>query len=102
MKCRLTKNWFQSARQPGLVVLAICLNLAAQAQPLQLVTVLDSAQGPAASGSGDSLGPNISLDGRYVVFASTANNLVAVNATNPIPAVNPPPLNVFLRDPRAR
>jgi Tol biopolymer transport system component len=67
-------------------------------QPLQLVSVLDPSQGPPASGSGDSWTPIISPDGRYVLFASTANNFVMVTNDTPIPARFPAPLNVFLRD----
>jgi hypothetical protein len=42
--------------------------------------------------------PYISPDGRYVLFASAANNLVLSGNTNPFPAPFPPSLNVFLRD----
>src|ERR1035437_840173 len=49
-------------------------------------------------GSGDSWTPIISPDGRYVLFASTANNLLVITNDTPIPARFPAPLNVFLRD----
>ncbi len=39
----------------------------------------------------------ISADGRFVLLASTANNLALVG-TNPLPVLVPAPLNVFLRD----
>jgi Tol biopolymer transport system component len=68
------------------------------AQPLQLVSALDPSQAPSAGGGGDSCTPIISPDGRYVLFASTANNLVLTSNANPIPARFPPKLNVFLRD----
>lgn len=42
--------------------------------------------------------PIISLDGRYVLFASTANNLTLTSNSNPLPVLIPPKLNVFLRD----
>jgi len=67
------------------------------AQTTQLLSVPDAGQPTADSGSGDSITPVISADGRYVLFASTANNLVVIG-TNPIPAVAPSPLNVYLRD----
>ena len=67
-------------------------------QPPQLVSVLDPTQGPPAGGGGDSWTPIISPDGRYVLFASTANNFVMVTNDTPIPARFPAPLNVFLRD----
>jgi hypothetical protein len=41
-----------------------------------LVSALDPAQAPPAGGGGDSGMPIISPDGRYVLFASMANNLV--------------------------
>lgn len=68
------------------------------AQANQLISLPDPAQAPADTGSGDSLTPVISTDGRYVLFASTANNLVVIGANKPIPAVAPSPLNVYLRD----
>ena len=43
---------------------------------LQLVSVIDPTQMPYATGGGDSLAPLLSADGRYVLFASTARNLV--------------------------
>lgn len=51
-----------------------------------------------AGGSGDSLAPIITPDGRYVLFASSANNLVLNNSANPAPATMPPVMNIFLRD----
>ena len=68
------------------------------AQPLQLVSALDPAQAPPAGGGGDSWTPILSPDGRYVLFASTANNLALIGNTNPIPARFPARFNVFLRD----
>jgi hypothetical protein len=68
------------------------------AQPLQLVLALDPAQAPPASGGGDSGMSILSPDGRYVLFASMANNLVLAGNANPIPARFPPRFNVFLRD----
>ena len=87
-------NW----RLAPLLVLIACLACPALAGPFQLVSVLDPSQAPPAGGSGDSWAPVISPDGRYILFASTANNLVLTSTTNPIPALLPPKLNVFLRD----
>ncbi|HVV70033.1 MAG TPA: hypothetical protein VHI52_00650, partial [Verrucomicrobiae bacterium] len=42
--------------------------------------------------------PILSLDGRFVLFASTANNLVLTPDSNPIPVLIPPRVNVYLRD----
>jgi Tol biopolymer transport system component len=42
--------------------------------------------------------PLLTPDGRYVVFASSADNLVAVNGSNSLPYQLSQKLNVFLRD----
>jgi Tol biopolymer transport system component len=67
-------------------------------QTAQLASVLDPSLGPPAGGSGDSWTPIISPDGRYVLFASTGNNLSVITNDTPVPAQFPAPLNVFLRD----
>jgi Tol biopolymer transport system component len=82
----------------GLLALVAGLASPALARPLQLVSVPDPAQRPPAGGGGDSYAPIISPDGRYVLFASTANNLVLTSNNAPIPLNVPPTLNVFLRD----
>lgn len=81
-----------------LVLLVSLASVPLFAQTNQLLSLPDAAQAPADSGSGDSLTPVISPDGRYVLFASTANNLVVIGTNQPIPAVAPSPLNVFVRD----
>jgi len=88
----------RSWRRAALLTLIAGISVPAIGQPLQLVSVLDPSQAPPSGGSGDSWAPVISPDGRYVLFASTANNLVLTSTTNPIPALFPPKLNVFLRD----
>jgi hypothetical protein len=90
----LAASW----RGYGLVVLASILSTCVEAQSLQLVSALHPVPGPADGGSGDSLSPVISRDGRYVLFASTANNLVEIRTNTPIPSVSSPPFNVYLRD----
>lgn len=62
---------------------------------LQSVVTNDIAQGPPAGGGGDSLNPVVTPDGRFVLFASTASNLVP-NTNRP--GLSPPRVNVFLRD----
>jgi len=64
-------------------------------EAVQLVTVQGTSFAPQAGGSGDSGLSIISRDGRYVLFASTANNLTLTNNNN---FVLPRRLNVFLRD----
>ncbi|HEX5221085.1 MAG TPA: hypothetical protein VFZ59_16090 [Verrucomicrobiae bacterium] len=79
-----------------LLLLFVFLNGAASATPLQLVSKFGHP-GP-AGGSGDSCLPVLSSDGRLVLFASTANNLVLSSNGLPIPSLVPVPFNVYLRD----
>jgi Tol biopolymer transport system component len=65
---------------------------------IHLVSAAAAGLMPSSSGGGDSYAPVISPDGRYVLFASTANNLVALPTNQPLPTLIPAPLNVFLRD----
>jgi hypothetical protein len=65
------------------------------ARTAQLVTLSGPAPGSKLGGSGDSGLSIISRDGRYVLFASTANNLTLTNNNN---FVLPCRFNVFLRD----
>ena len=72
--------------------------LSATATPLQLLSPADASFTPPASGGGDSMLPVISSDGRYVLFASTANNLALTTGNSPFRAPLVTVLNVFLRD----
>ena len=83
----------------ALFALAIfCLAVSALATPLQLVTTIDPSVGPPVSGGGNSMNPIITPDGRYVLFASTADNLALTSSNTPFLAQSPPKMNVFLRD----
>jgi Tol biopolymer transport system component len=66
--------------------------------PFQLISLVDPAQAPPSGGSGDSSAPVLSSDGRYVLFASLANNLVLNSNNLPLPVLAPAKLNVYLRD----
>jgi len=68
------------------------------AAPLQLVSVRDPSQPPPAGGSGDSWGPILSPNARFVLFSSIANNLVTASNGNGLPVLIAPHLNVFMRD----
>lgn len=72
--------------------------LTASGGSFQLISARDPAQAAPAGGSGDSWAPILSPDGRYVLFASTANNLVEATTNNPLPVLPLAKLNVFLRD----
>lgn len=65
---------------------------------MQLVTTIDSTNRLPVGANGDSFLPIMSPNGRYVLFASTANNLVSTNGDGPVPSLIYRPLNVFLRD----
>lgn len=70
----------------------------AGAQNFQLITATNPGQGAASGGGGDSWAPIISPDGRFVLFASAANNLIKASNNAAIPAIFPAVLNVYLRD----
>jgi Tol biopolymer transport system component len=113
---------FTACRVAALEVFVVCTGMAATPAPLHLVSVRDTAQSPPAGGSSDAWGPILSTDGRFVLFASTANNLVTlsghdrpsgldrpvfpprgepdgpVGKHDGLPLLNQPRLNVFLRD----
>jgi Tol biopolymer transport system component len=76
-----------------------CLLGATLLHGAELVTIRDPSQPPVPGGNGDSSLPLPSADGRYVLFTSDADNLVAAN-TNATPAVAGlmPLLNAYLRD----
>src|SRR5882724_5769454 len=70
---------------------------AAMADTVPLASLSDAGIAPVSStGMGDSGMPIISADGRYVLFASTANNLVVSN--NAAAPQLMPFFNVYLRD----
>jgi hypothetical protein len=77
---------------PVFLVCSFSLGADASIQP---VSQSGSSFAPAAGGDGSSGLPIVSADGRYVLFASTANNLVLTNNNN---SVLPQRMNVFLRD----
>ena len=59
--------------------LIAALPLSCLAGSLQLVTGINSGQTPPAGGGGDSSAPIISHDGRFILLASAANNLVTMS-----------------------
>ena len=92
------KNWLPIKWQAALWLVLFGVMAQALATPFQLVSGRDPGQEPPAGGSGDSCLPLLSPDGRFVLFASTANNLVLASNGLPIPALTPARLNVYLRD----
>ena len=65
---------------------------------LQLVSKFSPPFVYPAGGGGDAGLPTTSADGRYVLFASMANNLVLTTNNTPIPVLAPASLNVYCRD----
>ncbi|MGD0812111.1 MAG: hypothetical protein ABSA83_00755 [Verrucomicrobiota bacterium] len=70
----------------------------ASASPFGLISVRAPSLAEAYGGNGDSGPVVMSLDGRYVLFSSAANNLTLLGNGNPVPLVIPASLNVYLRD----
>lgn len=91
-------NGFLLARFWALVLVTGCLSHSAGATDLQLLSKIDPAQGSPPGGGGDSWAPLLSPDGRFVLFTSTANNLMLASNNAAIPPSFPAVLNVFLRD----
>src|ERR1700689_329342 len=91
---------FSSADMKYIVLVPLCLALFCPPghAVVQPVSVVSQAYGPPAGGSGDSSAPVLSADGRYVLFASLANNLVSSSNGIPLPTLFTPRMNVFLRD----
>jgi Tol biopolymer transport system component len=66
--------------------------------PLTLVTERNALLPPTAGGGGDSQLPVLTPDGRYIVFASTANNLATNSAGDAFQSRGFSKMNVFRRD----
>ena len=82
----LERSCCRLSRHAALVTLLTGICTPVLAEPFQLVSALDPSHQPAASGGAESRVPVISPDGRYVVFASKAINLVLTRNAAPIPA----------------
>jgi Tol biopolymer transport system component len=90
----LLKRWRSSAVAAVVALIAF----QAPASFIQLVSQHDSSLPPVAGGGGSSQLPIVNTDGRYVLFASTANNLTVMSNGAPMPILTMPGLNVYLRD----
>jgi hypothetical protein len=100
MKTRTANMKVLLKRWRSLAVVAVVALIAFQAPAsfLQLVSQRDSSLPPVAGGGGSSQLPIVSADGRYALFASTANNLTMMSNGAPMPVLTMPSLNVYLRD----
>ncbi len=82
-----------------LVLLAACiLAISSYAGDLQLVSARITGTASPAGGNGNSDLPILSADGRYVVFASSAINLVTNPYAGPVSGIAPRSTQVFVRD----
>ncbi|MGA9452258.1 MAG: hypothetical protein WBW41_13045 [Verrucomicrobiia bacterium] len=90
----LLKKWRASAIAAVVALIAF----PAEASFIQLVSQHDSSLPPVIGGGGSSQLPIVSADGRYVLFASTANNLTVMSNGAPMPVLTMPSLNVYVRD----
>ncbi len=81
-----------------LIAITAGITLPAMAGPFELLSAADPTQGSTAAGNGDSWAPMVSPNGRYILFASAANDLVLITNNPPTPISSPFKLNVFLRD----
>ncbi len=82
----------------GLAIFITAITSPTVADLFQSVSQPSFAFPPLVSGSSDSDLPIISADGRFVLFTSTAGNLVARTNKTPTAQSLPRPLNAFLRD----
>jgi len=78
----------------GLMVFAVPF----AAKAIDLISTPDSAFPPVATGAGDSCIPIVSADGRYVLFASAANNLATQTNGAPYAWLRRGGMNIYLRD----
>jgi len=85
-------------RKTGWSALTALAAFSATAGPLQPVSTLDASASPTLAGGGDSSNPFLSADGRYVLFASSANNLALTSSNTPMVPSGFQRLNVYLRD----
>jgi hypothetical protein len=98
-----TNHRFQAVRNTGGGCVALLIVMIYGALPvfaglIQPVTIVNTPAVAPSGGSGDSLSPVMSPDGRYVLFASSANNLTLSDSVNPTPPTFPPVMNIYLRD----
>ena len=89
---------FSWCRKAGWSTLTALAALSAAAAPLQIISTLNASTSPTLAGGGDSSNPFLSADGRYVLFASSANNLALTSSNTPMVPSGFQRLDVYLRD----
>src|SRR5690349_16862283 len=98
MKAVMSESGYRGIAAGILLFVGLACFPAIAAAPLELITQRDPSQPAPAGGNSDSLGAIPSPDGRFVLFSSSANNLVSTTNGTALPVLNPGKLNVFLRD----
>src|SRR3974390_205139 len=83
---------------PVVAAFSALISFEASGSFLQLVSPRDGSLPAVAGGGGASQMPIVRADGRYGLFASTANNIALMTNGTPMAAPTLPALNVFLRD----
>jgi len=94
----MSKGRNSIARSCGILTAFLFCSSVVALGGVQPVSLLGHGSEPPVGGNGDSVAPLLSFDGRFVLFASTANNLLLATNNSPIPPSFPARLNVFLRD----
>jgi Tol biopolymer transport system component len=92
------KTSFKKWRISAVAALMTLSAFPAPASFIQLVSQRDTSLPPAAGGGGSSQMPIVGSDGRFVLFASTANNLTVISNGLPMSVLPMPSMNVYLRD----
>jgi hypothetical protein len=90
--------WRNGYHCVALLVFLISAALPVRGGLVQPVSIVNTPAVAPSGGSGDSLAPIISSNGRYVLFASSANNLTLNSSANLVPPTMPPVMNIYLRD----
>ena len=90
--------WFGKVGRVRLLVVWCWALPAALAQSFQPLSAFDPSLGPLSGAGGDSVAPMLTPDGRFVLFASTAENLLLIGTNGSVPPRLNRPLNVYLRD----
>ena len=94
----LWQIWSDCRCREVLLSLLVSTTLAFAGGSISPIFIVNTPAVAPSGGSGDSLAPIITPDGRYVLFASSANNLTLNNSVNPTPSPIPAVLNIYLRD----
>jgi Tol biopolymer transport system component len=97
-KCRAITSAFLWRIAVAIIWITLHGMRAFAGQLLQLTTQFSPPNVYPAGGGGDAGLPITSPDGRYILFASLANNLALTTNNTPVPVLVPASMSVYLRD----